>query len=294
MNCTIKNEYYTITVSQLGAELISVKGADGFEYIWQNTGDFWNSHAPLLFPACGRMKNQKYTYKGIEYPISTHGFLRNMEFAIVSREGSHITMTFTANEETKKIYPFDFSVIADYELCGEELIFNFTVKNNSNEPLPYMFGWHPGFNLPTNGGQDIEDYVIDMGADIKSVNWFALQNGPFVNPVSQKYELTDGKYIVCEEEIYKNDTMIFTGHNNYVKMYAKCYPYELDFSWSENLPYLCIWKEDSNDAKFMCLEPWSDVPADGIAEENFDTRVMRRLPSGEAEVYTYKIKARNN
>ncbi len=293
MNCTIKNEYYTITVSQLGAELISVKAADGFEYIWQNTGDFWDSHAPLLFPACGRMKNQRYTYKGVEYPISGHGFLKDMEFAVASKEGGHVTMSFTSNDETRKIYPFDFTAIADYELRGEELIFTFTVKNNSSEPMPYMFGWHPGFNLPCEQGQDIEDYVIDLGENVKSVNWFKLQNGPFVDPVSTEYKLSDGKYTVSEEEIYKNDTMIFTGHANTAEMYAPGYPYKLSFSWSENLPYLCIWKDDSNAAKFMCLEPWSDVPNDGIADENFDTRVMRRLPSGENETYSYTIKAKH-
>ena len=198
----------------------------------------------------------------------------------------------TSTESTKQIYPFAFTAIADYELRGSEIIFTFTLKNTGNEVMPYMFGWHPGFTLPTDKGQDIEDYVIDMG-DVKTLNWFALQNGPFVNPISQSYELCDGKYKVCEEEIYKNDTLIFTGHNNNLKMYAPGYPYQLDFSWSSNLPYLCIWKDEFNAAKFMCLEPWSDVPADGVADENFDTRKMSRLEAGETEIYTYKIKAQH-
>ena len=106
-NCTIKNEYYTITVSNKGAELISVKDADGFEYIWQaDKEELWDDHAPLLFPVCGRILNSSYTYKGEEYSMSSHGFAKNFEFAIASKEGSHITMTLTSNEETKKIYPF--------------------------------------------------------------------------------------------------------------------------------------------------------------------------------------------
>ncbi len=293
MDYTIKNEYYTITVSQLGAELTSIKDANGFEYMWHNNADFWDSHAPLLFPACGRMKDKKYTYKGVEYPISNHGFLRNMEFAVASKEGGHITMTFTSNAQTRKIYPFDFTAIADYELRADELIFSFTIKNTGKDTMPYMFGWHPGFNLPVDGGQDIEDYIIDMGEEVNTLNWFSLQNGPFVNPKSKEYKLQSGKYKVCEDEIYKNDTLIFTGHKNSVKMYAEGHPYELSLSWSENLPYLCIWKDDSNDAKFMCLEPWSDVPADGICDENFDTRKMSRLPAGKSETYSYTIKAKH-
>ena len=85
-NCTIKNEYYTITVSTLGAELISVRSADGYEFMWQNeSGKYWDSHAPLLFPACGRLLNQKYTYRGKEYEMGLHGFIKDFEFAVASK-----------------------------------------------------------------------------------------------------------------------------------------------------------------------------------------------------------------
>ena len=153
--------------------------------------------------------------------------------------------------------------------------------------MPYMFGWHPGFTLPCEGGVDIESFKLSLGVD--NVNWYPLQNGPFVCPEPKNYPLLDGAYRLCEEEIYKNDTMIFTGHKNSLTMTGDCSSYRLDLSWSENMPYLCVWKEDSNEAKFVCLEPWSDVPADGITPENFESRNMRRLAQGESDVYTFKF-----
>ena len=48
----LKNEFYTMTVSEVGAEPISLKANDGFEYLWQNTKDYWDMHAPILFPVC--------------------------------------------------------------------------------------------------------------------------------------------------------------------------------------------------------------------------------------------------
>lgn len=291
--CSIKNEYYTITVSTLGAELISVKADDGYEYMWQNEqGGFWDSHAPLLFPVCGRLLNQKYTFCGKEYEMDVHGFVKDFEFAVASKEGSHITMTLSSSEATKKIYPVDFTVVADYELRGEEIIFSFKVTNRDKTVMPYMFGWHPGFNLPTGDGLDINDYKLYLG-DISELTWHPLQNGPFFSPIRNAYPLESGSYKFVEDEIYKNDTMIFTGHKNSLKMLADGHPYELSLSWSDNLPYLCIWKDEFNAAKFICLEPWSDVPGDGVTEENFDTREMHRLMPGKSETYTYKLKIKH-
>ena len=287
--CSIKNEFYTITVSTLGAELISVKGADGFEYMWQaKEGDgFWDSHAPILFPACGRLLNQKYTFGGTLYAMDCHGFAKDSEFAIASKEGSHITMTLTSNEATKNIYPFDFSLVVNYELRGKDIIFSSVITNKDSKVMPYMFGWHPGFALPCEGGVDIESYKLDLG--VKELEWTPLQNGPFACPEAKNYPIPDGCYHLKEEEIYKNDTMIFEGHENKLVMTADGNGYELMLEWSDNLPHLCIWKDEYNAAKFVCLEPWSDLPADGVTPENFDTRKMSRLEPGKSETFTYKF-----
>ena len=87
--------------------------------------------------------------------------------------------------------------------------------------------------------------------------------------------------------------MIFTGHNNTVKLLAEGHPYELCLTFSENLPYLCIWKDEFNAAKYICLEPWSAVPNDGVTEENFETRNMQRLLPGDSETYIYTLKIKH-
>jgi galactose mutarotase-like enzyme len=208
-------------------------------------------------------------------------------FAVAEKEGSRITLTYSSNEETKKIYPFDFLLIASYELRGSELKFTFNVTNKSKVPMPYMFGWHPGFALPCGGGVDIESYKLDLG--VGELNWIPLQNGPFACPVSKKYAIPDGCYHFNEKEIYSNDTMIFTGHKNSLVMSAEGSSYSLDMKWSDNLPFLCIWKDEYNAAKFVCLEPWSSLPADGVTPENFNEREMRRLPAGATEEFFYTL-----
>ena len=291
MNYVLKNEFYTATVASHGAELISLKNKAGEELMWQNGIDeeFWSDHAPLLFPVCGRLKDKKYTFRGKEYPMDIHGFASLYDFEAVAVSDTKITLLLKDSPETLAVYPFSFELYATYELSGEELLFDVKVKNNSDITMPYMFGWHPGFNLPVGEGLDIESYKLGFG-DIDTLKWHKIVNGAFVDNRTSPYALTDNAYPLCEKEIYENDTMIFTGHNNECSLYADGYSFRIDMSWSANLPTLCIWKQDDSRAKFICIEPWSSAPKDGVTDENFDIRPMPRLAAGASEKYHYTVK----
>ncbi len=284
---TIKNKFYEIGVTDYGAELVSLKTNNGFEHIWHNTKDYWSDHAPLLFPICGRLKNSTYTLKGKSYHMPMHGFAYTTDFKLMSKEENKITFSLSSNDSTKKMYPFDFVITAAYELRDDKLIFTFTVKNCGDEKMPYMFGWHPGFNLPNDAGQDINDYELDLGKD--SVIWHMLPKGE-TNRVAVDFALDNSCYRLCEEQIYEQDTMIFTGQKNQTKLFSKGHPYLLEMTWTENLPTLCVWKWPKNDAKYICIEPWGSLPKDGITDENFDLRPMPRLMPGETDVYEYSVK----
>ena len=289
MNYTIKNGYCSAVINDFGAELISLKNADGKEFVWQNESKkFWKSHAPLLFPVCGRLKDSKYKYNGKVYDMTTHGFIGKRSFTLKEFGEDYVILTDKADEQTKSIYPFDYIFTAKYELIGKSLKFSVTIENKDDKAMPYMFGWHPGFVLPTDNGQDIEDYSLDFKG-CEKLGWIPLQNEVFARPYAEDYELKNGKYIFSEDEIYRNDTLIFIDHKNAIEMTAKDRPTYLKMSWSENLPYLCIWKDPDNEAKFICLEPWSNVPGDGFAEEDFETRKMASLAPNEAEDYSYTV-----
>ena len=67
---TITSGKLTAKINSFGAELTSVVGADGFDYIWQCPGEgFWADHSPVLFPHCGRILNSTYTYGGVSYDM---------------------------------------------------------------------------------------------------------------------------------------------------------------------------------------------------------------------------------
>ena len=67
---TIKSDKLTANISSTGAELVSLR-SDEQEFIWQ--GGVWKEHAPLLFPACGRIVKDTYTYRGKVYQLMING-----------------------------------------------------------------------------------------------------------------------------------------------------------------------------------------------------------------------------
>ena len=286
MNYTITNEFYTATISDVGAELISLKHSSGKELMWQAPSeDFWSKHAPLLFPIAGRIKNSEYTYGGKTYGMKAHGFISKVTFDVSKSCENSITLVARSSEETLAQYPFDFEFTACYTLSGDTLNATITVKNDSDKVMPFTFGWHPAFMLPTDDSTDIEDYYIDFGAGVKSIDWTPLANGPFARRYSEPFLLDNGKYVLNEEQIYKNDTMIFSFVPNAIKLSAGK-NFALEMSWTDNTPYLCVWKEPNHEAKFICLEPWSGLPQNGLDDECFETRPMKRLDPGASESFS--------
>ena len=45
MNYKISNNHLTVEISDRGAELQSIKGSDGTEYLWQGDPKYWSDRA---------------------------------------------------------------------------------------------------------------------------------------------------------------------------------------------------------------------------------------------------------
>jgi len=286
---TLKNDAITVKIASLGAELVSVEG-NGFQYIW--TGDAWGDHAPLLFPTCGKLLDNRYSYRGKEYKMGGHGFAKISEFELVGASDCSLTLRLASSEATLAIYPFAFELIAEYRIDGCSLYLDLTVKNEGEDVMPYMIGWHPGFVL--GGEEPIKSFSLSFsGEEWATMHPLVIKNGnptPFLSGKEIDFPLENGCYRLNEEQIYSNDTLILTGLGGVATISSDGFERKATVTWSENLPYFCIWKAPESDARFICLEPWSDVPSDGITPECFDTRRMSRLAPRELYKYSYSVK----
>ena len=78
----LSNGILNVEISTLGAEIQSVEKS-GFENIWCADPDVWNGHAPILFPVCGRLKDNKYSFDGKEYETVSYTHLTLPTMAVV-------------------------------------------------------------------------------------------------------------------------------------------------------------------------------------------------------------------
>lgn len=287
---TLKNGSYEAKISSLGAELISFR-QDGKESIWYGSAPYWQDHAPLLFPICGRLLNDEYSYGGKVYKMTGHGFAKRSEFECISQSEKKLVLSLKENDATLEIYPFKFEFIATYELGDDgALSLAVRVKNTDEKTMPYMFGWHPGFNLISDGGAEINDYCIDFGNLTELTIYPLIENTYFASTKPDKYTLTNGKILINEDYIYPRDTLLMFDHENKCTLGTDKNGFRAELSWSDNLPLLALWKQNKSGARFFCLEPWTQMPSDGSHEEVFETRNMERLESGDEKEYSYKLK----
>ena len=105
---TLENDILRLTVDTHGAEIHSLVAKDtGIEYIWQADPNYWQRHAPILFPIVGKLKNGQYEYDGTVYRMPGHGFARDKEFEFSGQTENSLEYTLTYDEDTLRMYPLN-------------------------------------------------------------------------------------------------------------------------------------------------------------------------------------------
>ena len=93
MEYIIENEYLKVTVTTWGAQVKSViRKCDGVEHIWHADKSVWDFHAPILFPYCGKLVDDRLEAKGRIYESGMHGFARDMEHDFVEQREDSLVM----------------------------------------------------------------------------------------------------------------------------------------------------------------------------------------------------------
>ena len=276
---TIKNEFLTVSLDTVGAELISaVNNETQKEYIWQGTPSIWNGHAPLLFPIAGRLRDDAYIYDGKTYSLPKHGFARRSEFTVVRKKTDSVAFALSENEKTLMVYPFSFYLSAEYRLEGKKLCVTNKVYNRGAKPMYFSLGAHPAFNLEIGG-----KVVFSEKEPLKTVltDAYGLDVGiKTLNPMSDT--------VVIDEHIFDADALFLPDmKSTSATLVTKDGEEVLRMTYGK-VPYLGLWAKPG--APYVCIEPWFGMcdhyNVSGKIEEK---PAILALDSKKEFVFSYEI-----
>lgn len=290
MEYTLHNHDLTATVSDVGAELISMKSSER-EYIWTGDPDYWNGHNPILFPVIGFLKDGKTCFNGKEYQIPKHGYARKSKFSVVNQSEQSITLAMTDNETTREGFPFAFRLEVTHTLSDNGFSTAFKIENLCDIEMPFMIGGHTGFCLPFTEGMQFSDHTLIFEEKEENVTLLEAVGGQLIEDPNGRADFMKGSdRIALAYSLFDKDALILDGlKSRKVKL---CDPHgkgvEMDFS---GFDLLGIWTPPGKNAPFICIEPWNGVNAYVNEAPEFSAKPhIRKVAPNEHYSVSYSVK----
>ncbi len=251
---TIANDQLTAQINVFGAELTSLKDADGRELMTNADPAFWTGHAPILFPVVGRPYHDTIRVDGTEYSMKQHGFARRMAFAVSEQQPGSVAFTLEATPETLAVYPFDFRLTITFVLTDATLAIDVAITNPAAQALPASFGFHPAFAWPLPYGQDRADHRIVFSADEPDTLRMIADDGTIAE--GERPSPLEGRTLRLRDDLFAKDALVWDSiRSDSVTYGAETGPQlRIDFP---DTPMLGIWTKPG--AAYVCVEPWHGI-----------------------------------
>ncbi len=250
---TISNSTYTLTVSDHGAEIRSLK-KDGVELMWQADPKFWGRTSPVLFPLVGNSWEKKTRFDGKEYEMSQHGFARDIDFTLLSKAEDELWFELKETEETLAKYPFSFILQLGYKLSSDGVEVLWKVINHADSEISFSIGGHPAFNC-----DPAKDKLLftKKGQPVAS----PLKSGIIANDGSgclsdrvKELSLTEGR-LDLSYELFDEDALILEDRQADAVTIIDATGKEL-LTVTFDAPLFGVWSPAGKKAPFVCIEPW--------------------------------------
>ena len=213
-----------------------------------------------------------------------HGFAKKSVFSVIEQKKDSIVFSLRANEETLKIYPFDFELFITYTLCESTVRESYRVINHGLERMYFALGGHPGFNLPLEEGCSFEDYFVAFAQEKPAKE--LVMEACYMTEETVPARLKDGKVIELTHSMFDKDAIFLQDMDTCVTLKAKKGQKSVTLRYPD-MKYLGLWHKPKTAAPYVCIEPWLSVPAYYQKVDDLETkRDMLPLEAG-ASYETY-------
>lgn len=275
---TAENEFFSLGVKEMGAELTSFKSKkNGKEYIWCGNTDIWYGQSPILFPIIGRLLDDKYRLDGKEYTMPKHGIVRKRPFKLYEKGEGSLTFIISDDEETLKEYPYHFDLFVKFALSQNGLSVTHTVVNKNEGDMYYSFGAHPAFNCKIGDTLEFEKSQTLRTERIDHESILIEETFPVIE--------NDNK-IVLTEELFNDDALILSDYDATNISLVSEGKKVLDFKFDS--PVLGIWAKPG--APYVCLEPWWGINDSYDKKDDLsEKRLIMKLEKGERKEFSWSV-----
>ncbi|MGC1306693.1 MAG: aldose epimerase [Phormidesmis sp.] len=204
---------------------------------------------PILFPICGNLPDDTYQVDGKSYQLVQHGFARVLPWmvsdrgvksdAVADEAGAFLQLTLTSNDQTRRVYPFDFEAQFTYRLKGRSLYIEQRFTNKSESPMPFSTGLHPYFN------------VSSSAAD-KSQLQLTIPATQYADNMTKTEQSFDGDFDWSVPEI---DAAFRPVSAQQAAVKDPVRGVDISLRYDESFTTVVFWTVAGKG--FYCLEPWS-------------------------------------
>jgi galactose mutarotase-like enzyme len=272
---TLENDRLRIQIQRKGAELCSVLALEtGTEYLWNADPSVWNSHAPVLFPIIGCLKEGYYFYQEKRYSVPKHGFIRHNDGLLAKMESpTSVSFSLRFDAESLVSYPFQFDFLVRFTLLENSIVVEHEICNlDGKDPLYFSLGGHPAFKCPINDNDKYEDCFLEFEKKENADTWNVLPNG-LIDSSSQpllensnRLQLHNGLH----NGLFKKDALILKNlQSKRVRLRSKRSPEGVTVEYSD-FCYLGLWAKPG--ANFLCIEPWLGISDSVDSDQNFEKK----------------------
>lgn len=214
---------------------------------------------PILFPICGNLPDNTYTYNGQSYTLKQHGFARELPWEVVDQATDHgsLTLALTSNDQTRAVYPFDFKLLFTYTLDGNKLTVHQRYENHSDVPMPFSAGFHPYFSVLDKAQLEVE-----------------IPASQLLDQPTKTTHPFDGRFDFEQDEI---DVAFTALSSQSAHVIDRAQGLRLTLTQNDEFSIMVFWTVKGK--PFYCLEPWTA----GRNAMNTGDRLLSLAPGASLE-----------
>lgn len=270
----LKNEYLTVSIDSYGAEIKSIVSENGDERIHQSDM-FWRGSAPVSFPICGSLYDGNLRIDKEKYPMSADGFSMVSDFDIMEFTDDLAVFSLVSNDETLKVYPYEFELIVTYKLLGRSIDVSYEVINDGTKNMYFSIGCSEAYNCMSG----LNSYAIEFETEESSVPYSDIEDDfSFANGSIKSFSLSDELFKDSRSVIFKNPA------SNALILKSKDSSEKIRVEY-EGFSHLAIWAKPNT--QFVCIKPWCGMSEFDSSPDDISDKegIIELMPKEQFEIH---------